>query len=380
MKYLSATAAAARASMAISMQRVVAQGGPGPYAQVMQLLRLRLRLRRLGLNADEYYTFSLWRKDLPADYAAQILPQIKRMSFNHALMRRNLPKDLAAGTAIIEDKLATETLMRSLGLPCTQTLAGYAPHATLPEHVTTLADTAAITDFLAQTSALPLFGKPRADSLARGAVAIASRNEPGTEITFLNGVSAPIASLAAEIATDWTSGYLFQPFYQCQADLRRITGPAMASLRIVTLRTGQGIEPFYAVLRIPSQTAMHDGDTVNARIWCMIDLKTGAIIRARNPRDAVAPDVTHWLDPDTPLPGYVLPHWDQALANVLRAHQAFPAHGILGWDVFLTDDGALINEVNENPGHVYQAAAGHGLLTPELSPIYARALAYAQST
>lgn len=378
MKYLASAASAASASLAISMQRVVAQGGPGPYTQVMQLLRLRLR--RLGLNADEYYTFSLWRKNLPADYASQILPQIKRMSFNHALMRRNLPKDLAAGTAIIEDKLATETLMRGLGLPCTQTLAGYAPTAALPDHVATLADAAEITAFLAQTPALPIFGKPRADSLARGAVAIASRNGAGDEITFLNGISAPIASLAAEITADWTSGYLFQPFYQCQSDLRRITGPAMASLRIVTLRTDRGIEPYYAVLRIPSQTAMHDGDTVNTRIWCVIDLKTGAIIRARNPRDAVAPDVTHWLDPDTPLPGYVLPHWDQALANVLRAHQSFPAHGILGWDVFLTDEGALINEVNENPGHVYQAAAGHGLLTPELSAIYARALDYAQST
>ena len=377
MKYLSSSSDAARASIAIAMQWVISQGGPGPYRQVLDLLRLRLR--RIGFNTDEYYSFSLWRKDLPAGYIEQIVPQTKRTAFNHALKMQSRPRELAAGTAIIEDKVSTESLMRSLDLPCTQTLAGYAPTSALPDHVLTLADADAITTFLAETPSLPIFGKPRADSLARGAVAIASRNDAGDEITFLNRISAPIASLAAEIVTDWTSGYLFQPFYQSQADLRRITGPAMASLRIVTLRTHQGTEPFYAVLRIPSKTAMHDGDTVNTRIWCVIDLKTGAIIRARNPRDAFAPDVTHWLDPDTPLPGYVLPHWDQALANVLRAHQAFPAHGILGWDVFLTDDGALINEVNENPGHVYQAAAGHGMLTPELSALYARALAYAKS-
>lgn len=74
--------------------------------------------------------------------------------------------------------------MCGLGLPCTQTLAGYAPTAALPDHVATLADAAEITAFLAQTPALPIFGKPRADSLARGAVAIASRNGVVTKSPF----------------------------------------------------------------------------------------------------------------------------------------------------------------------------------------------------
>ncbi len=377
MKYLNTATDALRASTAISMQRVVAQGGPGPYRQVMDLLRLRLR--RIGFNAGEYYCFSLWRKGLTAEYREQILPDSKRTAFNKALMLKTDVDALTAGTAIIEDKLTTETLMRSLDLPCTLTRAAFSPQKPVPDHVVHLKNGDEIASFLQKTPDLPLFGKPRSGSFANGAVSIVARAESATEITFLNGLSAPIESLASEITTDWLGGYLFQPFYQCQRDLRRITGKAMASVRIATLRTGRGIEPYYAVLRVPSQTAMHDGDTVNSRIWCVIDLASGAIIRARNPRDAVSPDVTHWLDPDTPLPGYVLPHWEQALANVLRAHEAFPAHGILGWDVFLTDDGALINEVNENPAHVYQAAAGHGMLTPELSALYARALAYAKS-
>ena len=33
-------------------------------------------------------------------------------------------------------------------------------------------------------------------------------------------------------------------------------------------------------------------------------------------------------------------------------HQCFPGHGIVGWDVFLTDQGALLNEANVTPGQI----------------------------
>lgn len=354
------------------MTRVIAQGGPGAWRQVLGLARLRLM--RLGLNADEYYTFSLWRSGLPRDYIRQIVPQSQRKAFNAAL---EVPA-LGLATEVINDKIATEALLVGAGLPCTKTLGSYSPKGgDLPEWVTPMTDAAGIARFLQTTDGFPLFGKPRSDSLARGAVAIARRDPDGQSVTFLNGVSARIEDLAQEIATDWQDGYIFQRFYACHADLRRHVGGAMASLRIVTLRHDGGIEPFYAVLRIPSKTAMHDGDSVNTRVWCVVDLASGRIIKARDPQDAVSPDVTHWLDESEPLAGFAMPFWQDALAHVCEAHKSFPAHGMLGWDVFLTDEGALINEVNANPGHVYQAAAGHGLCTPALLAVYNRALAYA---
>ncbi len=153
----------------------------------------------------------------------------------------------------------------------------------------------------------------------------------------------------------------------------------MASVRIVTLQTATGVEPFYAVLRIPAKRAMHDGDAFGTRIWGLIDLASGTITKLRNLRDPVTADVTHWLNPDEPLLGFTMPHWQAAMKAVIAAHALYPGHGLIGWDVFLTDQGALINEANGRPGHVYQAAAARGLRNADMEPIYARALAHAQA-
>lgn len=235
---------------------------------------------------------------------------------------------------------------------------------------------AAITSYLSDPDALPLFGKPRCSQFALGAAAIERLARPDT-LRFLSGATVPIAPLAEEIVQDWPEGYIFQPFYQCEAGLRRHTGPAMASVRIVTLWTDQGVEPWYAVIRLPAQSAMHDGDATGRRIWALIDHQTGHVTKLRAFRDALGPDLTHAHDPGLPFLGHQLPHWPEAIDLCRTAHESFPGHGIIGWDVFLTDAGALLNEANANPGHVYQIAAQRPLLNPDLRPAYARARAFA---
>ena len=369
MGYLSATAQAGKLDLAALMMRVIGQGGPGGYRQVVQILRMRLQ--GYSINIDEYYTYGLWRKAEGRALLRELLTARQLRGFNRALA---MPSRGMA-TDQLTDKLATETILRDAGLPTTRTLAchGGGP---IPADVQTLTDRAAVAAFLSDPAHLPVFGKPRADTYARGAVAITAAGEDGT-VTFLDGTRAPVVELAQEITWDWTDGYLFQPFYPSHPDLARHIGPAMASLRIVTVLTDLGVEPYYAVLRIPAKKAMHDGDHSGTRVWGLVDMATGALTRLRNLRDPVTPDITHWMDSQVPLLGLVLPHWPQALADVCRAHACFPAHGILGWDVFLTPDAALINEANNNPGHVYQAAAQRGLRNADLDPIYARALAYA---
>ena len=372
MKYLSGTAAAARLNIAALSQRVTRQGGPGAYRQVLDTLLLRLR--GTGINVEEYYSFGLWRKDLDPDFLAQFLPDIHRPAFNGALL---MPGNGLAGD-VIENKVATEVVLRRAGLPTTLTLAAFTKQP-VADHVVHLSDAAAIRRFLANPDIFPLFAKPQNDSHARGAVAMLCVAPDGQTVTLLNGVQASVAALADEIVADWSDGYIFQPFYQCHASLRKHVGPAMASPRIVTLLTESGVEPYYAMLRVPSKTAMHDGDSVNPRVWGLIDPQSGKMEKLRTLRDPLSPDVTHWLDPTEPLVGFELPNWHQALAAARKAHESFPGHGILGWDVFLTDSGPLINEVNANPGHIYQVAAARGLKNPDLAPLYARALAFAQS-
>jgi hypothetical protein len=234
-----------------------------------------------------------------------------------------------------------------------------------------------IAAYLSQAESFPVFGKPRSDSFARGAVVLAGLERPDA-LRFQDRRIVPVAALAQEIAQDWGKGYLFQPVYHCAPDLRRHTGQAMASVRIVTLLTDQGVEPWYAVIRLPAPKAMHDGDAEGQRIWGLIDLASGQIVKLRDLRAPELPDLTHAADPTTPFLGMTLPDWAEALTFCQSGHESFPGHGIIGWDVFLTAEGPLLNEANLSPGHLYQVAAQRPLLNPDLRPAYQRALAHAR--
>lgn len=371
MGFLSETKAAGQVDIPALAQQVIRQGGPGGWGQLFGILGLWLRRR--GFKAEEYYTYGLWRKTLPAAFLHEFQTGGERSPFNKTLL---MPQR-GPSTEVIEDKVATEQVLARAGLPVSRTLAAYGP-ATYDPAITHLADAQAIADWLARAP-MPVFGKPRFDSYARGAAALISADPVAGTVRFLNGREAPAAALAQEIVADYAKGYMFQPFYTPDPELARHVGPAMASVRICTLLTDRGVEPWYAVLRIPAKKAMHDGDAFGTRIWGLIDTTSGQIARLANLRDPMAGPITHWLDPETPLLGQVLPHWQAAMDHCLAAHRLFPGHGIIGWDVFLTAGGPLLNEANANPGHVYQVAAGRGLRNPDLEPAYQRALAFARA-
>lgn len=375
MGYLSETKAAGTFDLHGSMQELAKTGGPGEFRQALDILRLRFG--GFGVRYEEYFTYALWKKDRGRAFLKDFLPNSRIRKFNTSL---EMPARGLA-TDAINDKVRTEAILVARGLPVTRTSALYLPApdpslSDLPQmrQLHTASDIAA---FLSDPANLPVFGKPRADSYARGAAVIEGLAENG-RLRFLNGRIVPVAGLAAEIVADWAQGYMFQPFYQCEQGLRRHVGPAMASVRIVTLQTDSGIEPWYAVIRLPAKSAMHDGDAFDTRIWGLIDLASGRIQRLRNLRGSLTPDLTHAQDPNTPFLGYQLPDWTRAIEICVAGHESFPGHGIIGWDVFLTDDGALLNEANANPGHVYQVAAQRPLLNPDMRPAYERALAFAR--
>jgi Sugar-transfer associated ATP-grasp len=373
MRYLGETAKAGGYDIFGAIQALAATGGPGPLSQALSLLRLAYG--RHKIRPEEYFTYALWRADRGRKFLEQFLPNRRTKDFNDSL------KMPARGVAddVINDKIATEAILTARGLPVAATRALYLGNSTpadLPG-LRLLRSTGDITAFLSDPANLPAFGKPRADSFARGAAVIEGHAAPGT-LRFLTGQQVPIAALAAEIVQDWAQGYMVQPFYQCEASLRRHVGPAMASVRVVTLLTDRGAEPWYAVIRLPAKSAMHDGDADDLRIWGLIDLGTGQITKLRNLRDPQSPDLTHGNDPDAPFLGFRLPDWDTALDICCKAHDSFPGNGCIGWDVFLTAEGALLNEANSNPGHLYQVAAQRPLLNPDMRPTYDRALTFAR--
>lgn len=354
--------------------RVRQQGGPGPWGLFLRLLALRLRRSRL--QPMEYLDYGLWRPGLSRAEVAAYLPNRSRRALNDSLRDRRHPQM----DAIIEDKLATLVHLVALGLPVAPVAAvfragvdGDAP----PPGVPLLADRAALVAFLSDLRE-PLFGKPLHASWARGAVAITGPGAgPGT-LRLGDGRDAPVADLADEIVESYGAGYLLQPRLRIHPELRAHLGEATGSLRLVTLRGPQGPEILYAVQKCPAAGAMHDGPARGDRAWALVDPEDGKVLRLRRYRDPAGPDLTHWQNPAAPLVGSVLPHFAAARALARAGHEAMPGHGILGWDIFLTEAGAIISEVNANPDHgVYQQAARQGLLSPEFRARLAAARALA---
>ena len=374
MAYLSAAAEAGSYDVLAAVQDLQAKGGPGALRQAFVMITLSLG--RYKVRPEEFFTYALWRKDRGQAFVRDFISNHRMRSFNASLNMSG--RGLAHG--LINDKLATEVLLAQRGLPVGTTVAAYAPpDATLPDlpQLRQLRSEADLVAFLSDPGSFPVFGKPRADSFARGAAALTDLACNGS-LRLLTGETVPINGLAAEIARDWRQGYLFQPFYQSEATLHPHVGSAMASLRIVTLWTDQGIEPWYSVIRLPAKAAMHDGDAKGTRIWGLINLDSGRVEKLRSLRDPHAGDLQHGNDPDLPFLGFTLPYWTQAVEICRASHESFPGHGIIGWDVFLTDRGAILNEANASPGHLYQVAAQRPLLNSDMRPAYERALSFAR--
>lgn len=372
MGYLGATSAAEKPDGNKLIQMAIQNGGPGTFRQLLSILGHRIR--RTGIGAVDYYSYGFWMPDLDPMFRKEFIPGSHKERYNGPL---SVPA-LGLQRELLGNKFAVESLLGSHGFATSRTRAIFGS-ADCPDGVTQLTSVDEVFEYLTSDENLPLFGKPQSGSLSEAAIAVKSVSADRATLTLTNGIQVPARAIAEEIASDWAEGYLFQRLHQSEASLQRHSGSALACLRIVTVMTETGAEALYSVLRFPSPTAMHDGASVNLRAWALIDLEDGHIVKLRPYRQPHRPDLTHWQDKENPISGYVLPHWAEAVDACKRAHQLFPAHGLLGWDVFLTEEGALINEINSNPNHIYQSAAQRGLNNDDVRPIYERALAYANA-
>ena len=134
--------------------------------------------------------------------------------------------------------------------------------------------------------------------------------------------------------------------------LRTLCGDALVSLRIVTMRP-----PDAQARYIIGCISLPLGDVIgsNSRFSVLpapIDENTGRLGAAFNRKDLakiMEPVPVHPLT-DERIEGFQLPHWDQAVALALEAHETLPTIALVGWDIALTSAGPVIIEGNSTPG------------------------------
>lgn len=339
--------------------------GMSPMRLSLEILRSAIGRQRLKWN--HYFLDGAWQPGLDATERAGFLGTAPLRAINRRLA---VPGSGLSG--LMADKVLTDMVLTRAGLPVAPIRAvasavdAAGPNKTLLGH-------AALAAFLAETP-LPVFGKPVHASLSIGAVSIIGRE--GSDLILGDGRQVSIADFASEVLRLFPMGYVFQDLMTPHPDLERITGPVIASVRLVTLRLGGQIVPLYTCLKMPGKDQMVDCIASFVNTLAGVDHRTGTVLRGQDLRKMGGLDMAENPVTGMPLSGQVLPDWDKVLELGIATHRLLVRQGIIGADIAITPDGPRIIELNAEPGHVlYHRSFARGFWNSDIAPLVTQALA-----
>jgi hypothetical protein len=340
---------------------VAQKAGRSALSVVFEMAKFRLNGARIRPN--EYLGYGLWRKDLTPAQKAGFLSLEKNKLINRDLASPSVDQH----GRLFSDKFLSGTVLASIGLTVPQNKAVFSTETGFGA-LLVLRDVATLTAHMLDAANLPFFGKPVSSSRALGAISVIALAGEG-RVRLGDGREVEARALAEEVAREFPRGWFLQELVNSSAAVRALTGPALSTLRIVTLwGTSAAPQPFYAVWRMAAKGAMNDSAGAGTNTVCDMDMVTGQIKRAHHGDYLTGRDITHSaVDPTRQLVGFVVPGWPAILQQLCDAHQCFPGHGILGWDVAITENGPLVTEVNTSPLHMlFQRARDEPFLTPPI--------------
>lgn len=348
--------------------------GKGPTRQALEILVARFG--RQKMSVAEYYEYGLWRPQLARQEKAAFVSDVGSVALNLRLS----PMNRTNLSGFTSNKLLTGLALRAAGLPMQTPRAVFGTGFAI-RGVEQLGNAAEIAAWLRRDGSLPAFGKPLHESLCIGAASLLFLEDNGKRVRFGDGKTVGIEVMAQEIASQFSRGYLFEPLIRQHPDVEALTGPAVGALRVVTLREPDGIQLLYVAQRLPAVGAMTDGAQLDAPFSeALVDAETGGYIRVQNMGQMATERLERSNVTGKAFAGVTLPFVREALEVAKAAHGLLTGAGVLGFDIALSTDGPLINEINSNPFHsIYQRSSDRGLLNPEFRPRIEAAIALSRS-
>lgn len=351
------------------MVQVAREHGVSPFRQLREMFALRFGPGKMSL--PEYYTLNLYDPALDMAEKRRHVGRISSWKLNETL---NLPK-LTESRVFCGDKVMYTGLLQHLGLPTTETQAVL--HKT--RHfgsIPALRSAGELRDFLTNGARYPLFGKP-AEGRAGIGTAMVTGVEDG-QIVLSDGRRIDLQTFCSEVWTDYHDGYILQTCLMQHERLRPMSGNAVSTLRMVTVRDGDQASLLYALWKIPSPKAMSDN------FW-----QAGSLVAGVDDDGRVG---SGWTGLGTrreefethPVTGerfdtIRIPHWDDFRRVARDAHGLFPEFGLVGWDIAITPEGPVIVEFNDNPFHaLWQIVHNRGIQNPDFAPVFDRTAAKSQ--
>jgi hypothetical protein len=266
-----------------------------------------------------------------------------------------------------DNKLASCSYLGLFGLPVIPNLAIYSGNVAVARDERVLTDGAALRRFLQQDAYYPLFGKPATGTQSLGSVAL-RRHRPDLEgVETFDGQVITLTDFIDEIARHYASGYLFQRLATPHSAIRAICGERLATIRVLTLRTGTEAPRVLRVCwKIPVGNNMAD-NYWRGNLLARLDPESGEVLRVVSGTGVNMTTHTHHPDTNASLIGFRLPQWQKVIATATEAARLMEQAPLIGWDIAVLDDGPVIVEMNERPDFILpQLADARGILEDPL--------------
>ncbi len=351
-----------KAPPATMLVRVARTYGVSPIRQMREALMLSRGKSKLFLN--EYFSAGLYNPELSWTEKKQYVGARSSWDLN-AMMS---PSSLNGQKTFVADKVMYTSLIRQLGFRTTET-QGVFSTMRRAGNIPTLSSVEDLRRFLVEQAVFPLFGKPQSYSGSFGS-ALLDRLD-GEDIVLGDGRRVGVQAFCEEIAREYGEGYLFQTALQQHEALSEVTGSAIGTLRIVTVRDEAMPRVLYSLWKIPSPKAMSDNFWQDGSMIAPVDEKTGIVGQCRIGTGPDARDIETHPVSGRAFKGLQVPCWDEACRMATEAHALFPEFGVIGWDVAMTPEGPSLIECNDNPFHsLYQLAFQRGIKNDDFMPVF----------
>lgn len=347
-----------------------AQSGKSVATQIGEIWRLYREAEHFGI--DDYFDYRVYANDWRGEQAA-----VAGWRMLYWLDDCLNPKPWRN---VVYDKLAMYSVMLASGLPIPNNVAVFQRHGRSFQGARNYTEPAELAAALRGDFPYPCFVKPVYGDVGAGALAIARYDAASDSLVLTNGETRPVDGFIASLAerrqfVQPIYGHLFQELMNQHASLVPVSGPRIASVRIVVLMHDEGPQPISASWKIIVGNNMGDNydHGRSGNLWAAVELATGQVERVVHGHGVDQVRYTHHPESGIPLIGLQLPDWKEAMALVMRGAHAFPMLRFQHWDVALTDQGPRILEVNVTGGiDIVQYAAGKGLYDQTLRAFVAK--------
>ncbi len=257
---------------------------------------------------------------------------------------------------MLSNKVAEAQYLSAYGLPTIPFQAVYAPHSASDAVATgsrrglkLLRDGEDLRQFLLNEAEYPLFGKPVEGVQSLGAIAFAKALPDENELERRDGTRVALDRFVADVTENYASGYVFQPCLAPHPEFAKAFGSALATARIVTIRTPDGPRIFRASLKIPVGGNEADNFWRAGNILAALDVEHGDILGAVSGVGFALKRIETHPGTGAAVKGAVAPHWSAMKAAALEGARLMRHMGLIGWDVAGVEQGAVIVEMNATP-------------------------------